>query len=94
MLWELFKYATEPYMDQKGKGGGHHKQAVFSLVERGGKVRSFQVDKVTAANLAKVARENVDIASTLNTDESPVYRDFGRRFVAHDVINHSKKSSR
>lgn len=22
VLWELFKYATEPYMDQKGKGGG------------------------------------------------------------------------
>jgi transposase-like protein len=75
---------------KKGKGGGHHKNAVFALVERGGKVRSFHVDKVSAAELAKVAREHVDIASTLNTDESPVYRDFGRRFVAHDVINHSK----
>ena len=75
---------------KKGKGGGHHKNAVVSLVERGGKVRSFHVDQVTAAELARVARKNVDIASTLNTDESPVYRDLGRRFVAHDVINHSK----
>lgn len=68
----------------------HHKHAVFSLVEQGGRVRSFHVDKVTARELDKIAKANIKIESTLNTDEALRYVKMGRDFAQHLVVNHGK----
>jgi len=68
----------------------HHKHAVFTLVERGGKARSFHVDKVTAKKLDEIMRANVSLESTLNTDEALRYVKMGKAFNAHQVVNHSK----
>ena len=69
----------------------HHKHAVYSLVERGGKARSFHVDRVTAVKLDEITRANVSLESTLNTDEALRYVKMGKAFAGgHGVVNHSE----
>jgi transposase-like protein len=67
------------------------KQAVVSLVERKGKVRSFHVPNVTAANLRPILEAKIDKASHLRTDESGVYWKVGARFASHRTVNHAQK---
>ncbi len=86
--------ADETYIGKKHghkvQKSTHHKHAVFSLVERGGRARSFHVDTVTATKLAEILKANANIESTLNTDEALRYRKVGREFAQHLVVNHSK----
>ena len=75
---------------QKAKGGYVHKQTVLSLVERGGDVRSFVIDRANVANVLPVVRENIDKEAHLMTDDAGLYR--SKRFVGfrkHGVVNHS-----
>ena len=65
------------------------KKAVLSLVERDGKVRSFHVPSVTAENVRPIIAKNADRASSLMTDESPIYPKAGRDFGYHGTVNHS-----
>lgn len=65
-----------------------HKRAVLSLVERGGKVRSFHIDKATTANIAPIVARNVAKESTLQTDEAKHYIGIGRGFSAHQTVHH------
>ena len=71
------------------KGRVPPKAAVLSLVERDGRVRSFHVPNVTAQTLRPIMTANVDRASYLMTDESPVYWSIGRQFAGHGAVNHS-----
>ena len=68
----------------------HGKQAVVSLVEREGKVRSFHVANVTGATLRTALVTNVDRYSYLMTDEHSGYRNVGKEFGKHGVVTHSK----
>ena len=69
----------------------HHKHAVYTLVERNGRARSFHVDKVTAAKLDEITRNNVSLESTLNTDEALRYVKMCKGFKGgHQVVNHGK----
>jgi transposase-like protein len=65
------------------------KAVVLSLVERGGKVRSFHIPDVTAETLRPVITANVDKATYLMTDGSPVYPGIGDAFSGHGRVNHS-----
>ena len=56
------------------------KQAVASLVERGGKVRSFHVPNVTANNLYPIAARHSHTDSRFMTDDTTVYSAIGRTF--------------
>jgi hypothetical protein len=62
---------------------------IYSLVERGGEVRSFHIDRATSAELAKITTANVSLESTLNTDEALRYRKTGKKFADHQIVNHS-----
>lgn len=67
----------------------HHKNAVLSLVERNGEVRSFHVDKANAANILPVVRENLAKEAHLMTDEAGHYRKLGDADMAeHDFVKH------
>ena len=68
-----------------------HKVPVFSLVQRGGKVRSFHVPRVTATNLAPIIARHVHSDSRFVTDESNVYGPVSRWFASHETVNHSAK---
>lgn len=68
------------------------KTAVVSLVSKeSGEVRSFMVERVSAATLSSVLTRNVDTATaSLHTDENPSYVEAGRKFKTggHHTVNH------
>jgi transposase-like protein len=68
--------------------GGVGKEAVFSLVERGGSVRSHHVPQVTAKTLRPILRKQVDGATSIMTDEGGVAKKIGSEFERHESVNH------
>ena len=76
---------------RKKQRGFRHKLAVMSLVERGGKVRSFHIDDVNANSLRKVLVTQVDRKSALMTDDSHLYKPVGKEFASHESVNHSEE---
>lgn len=85
--------ADETYIGGKSHGMGPvpAKTPVFALVERGGRVRSFTMDAVTARNLKRSIHEHVNTNAILMTDEHPGYTKVGKDFVDHQTVNHSQK---
>jgi transposase-like protein len=85
--------ADETYVGGKAKNRAHRepapKQAVFSLVERDGNVRSFHVATVNSKTLGPIINQNINKASALMTDESPIYPKIGASFSLHGTVNHS-----
>ena len=77
---------------KKPRAGFGHKMAVVSLVERGGRARSFHLadcpDALTVTNLVIA---NVSPESRLHTDESHLYREIPGRVAKHEKVNHSRK---
>jgi len=71
------------------KGGTAGKAAVFSLVEREGQVRSFNVPDVTAKTLKEVIAQHADRESHLRTDEARRYEEIGTEFASHETVAHS-----
>src|SRR6202047_3597339 len=69
--------------------GGAGKQVVFSLVERGGKVRSDHVPAVTAETLRPILMAQVHEATFVMTDEGATAKSLGRGFEKHGMVNHS-----
>jgi transposase-like protein len=72
----------------KGNIGGKGKEAVFSLVERGGAVRSHHVPAVDAKTLRPILKAQLDSASYLMTDGEGQYRILGPMFAKHEAVNH------
>ena len=68
-----------------------HKNLVVSLVERGGRVRSFHVPNVTAANLSPIIARHAHRDSRFMTDESNVYAHTAKWFADYQTVNHSAK---
>jgi transposase-like protein len=64
------------------------KQAVLSLVERGGAVRSFHVAKVTARSLRPIIVKVASRKSRFMTDEGQWYVRVGDEFASHHTVNH------
>ena len=68
--------------------GGQGKEAVFSLVERGGRVRSQRVASVSAKTLRPILTEQIDAATSLMTDGAGQYRNMHQDFASHEMVNH------
>ena len=60
------------------------------LVERDGRVKSMQVERVTSKNLKSIIRENVETTSTVMTDDFSSYKGLNKEFYQHKVIRHSR----
>ena len=73
------------------KSGASDRRAVLTLVERGGRARSFHVDSVRASELRSVIFAHADAKSALMTDEAHAYRNIGRRFASHESVNHGQE---
>lgn len=70
-----------------GNIGGTGKEIAFSLVERGGKVRSQHIASVTSKTLRETLVSQLDADTKLMTDDAGQYRHMHKDF-AHEVVNH------
>src|SRR5215211_2661204 len=91
-----FVEADETYVGGKAKNRAYTKtapakEAVMSLVERGGKVRWHHVADVTATTLKPILVEAIAKDTHFRTDSSPVYTGLGGGFASHETVNHSIK---
>ncbi len=75
----------------KGARGWGHKEKIFSLVERGGKVRSFHVPTVSSGTLRPIMKRQIAEETAIVTDDARYYGFAGRMFGVHFVVNHSEK---
>jgi transposase-like protein len=84
----------ETYIGRKdgfeAKQGPWHKNAVLTLVERGGSARSFHISSVTKSEIAPIVNENIERETHLVTDEAGHYVRIGRRFKKHSSVDHSR----
>ncbi len=67
------------------------KRAIVSLVERGGKVKSFHVEKANKATVAQVVMANIAKETRLHTDESHLYKGADGVFLSHETVNHGRE---
>ena len=75
----------------KGGKGPSNKRAIVTLVERGGKVRSFHVPRADKATVSRIVTENIARETRLHTDESHLYMDADLFFLSHETVKHSAK---
>jgi transposase-like protein len=68
--------------------GGAGKEAVFSLIERKGRVRSHHVTEVSAKTLRPILQAHVDAATFIMTDEGGAAKKIGGEFDHHGSVNH------
>jgi len=71
--------------------GAAHKNAVLTLVERGGSARSFHLDGVKKSDVMPIIEANLDSASHVMTDESNLYGDVDKDFASHRVVDHGRE---
>lgn len=85
---ETYYLKQDGHKKEKRQG---HMNAVLSLVERGGSVRSFHVEGTSIADLAPVIRQNVARESAVMTDTAGWYTKLGKEFASHETINHTEE---
>lgn len=83
----------ETYIGKKAgvpvRRGYSHKQAVLTLVERGGQARSFHVDGTSAADIMPILKDNISAETIIMTDEAGQYRSVKDHFAGHGFTTHS-----
>jgi len=88
-----FVESDETYVGGKAKNRAYKepppKEPVLTLVERGGKVRSYHIPHVTAATVKPIIVDAIAKPSHLRTDESAIYYKLGEGFASHLTVNHS-----
>jgi transposase-like protein len=75
----------------KGRAGAGHKNVVMTLVERGGKARSFHVESNRRYDVEQVMNANLFKDSALMTDEAHWYKAVGKTFTSHETVNHKNE---
>ncbi len=73
---------------RRGKPGKGGKQAILTLVQRGGRSRSFVMESLTTKDVFKVLRENADLKSRLMTDEGTSHN---WEFAKHEEVKHGAR---
>lgn len=71
--------------------GPANKRSIVTLVERGGKVRSFHIPRADKATVGRIVADNIAHESRLHTDQSRLYTEIGGTFGDHETVNHSAK---
>lgn len=87
--------ADETYIGRKPgrkmRPGRGHKNTVFGLVERGGKVRTRHITGKEFAGIKRAMVQNIAKDANLMTDEARMYVNLGKRYASHQKVNHSQK---
>lgn len=75
-------------MGKRGRGS-ERKTPVVALVERGGRIRTKPVERVSAKALKTAIRQNVRKDARIMTDDFSSYHGLGREFAGgHEIVNH------
>lgn len=86
---ETFGNERKPKSQGKKGRGYHHKSKVLSLVERGGKVRSFHVPAVNARTLKPILDQQIAKDALVYTDEGAQYTlSKPKMFENHEYVSH------
>ena len=73
------------------RGAASHKMTVVSLVERGGRARSFHIpDGPDTTTISGLVLDNVAVGTRLHTDESPLYSKT-EKTMKRESVKHSAK---
>ena len=86
---ETFVGAKRPTHKPEKARGYAHKMKVLSLVERGGRVRSFHVPNVKAETLQPILMDEISHNARLMTDGGGQYRGLNKHFAEHNTVDHS-----
>jgi transposase-like protein len=92
----------ETWVGPKEKGTGlvgtnrpeSKKRPVVALMERnekGSRVRSFPLERVTLANIKPIMQQHVEVGTRIQTDEAAIYHWMGSDYPDHDIVTHAKK---
>lgn len=73
----------------KAGRGTMGKRAVIGMRERGGRTIAKPVSGTDTQSLHRAIHENIEVGSTLHTDEHGGYNGLNGIFFKHDTINHS-----
>lgn len=68
-----------------------NKEKIFSLVERGGKVRSFHIETVRSTTLKPIIYEQVAQDTHIMTDQRHSYHGLKNHYLSHETVNHKRK---
>jgi transposase-like protein len=74
---------------KNNRPGRSHKNAILTLVERGGSARSFQISGSAISDIMPIVRENVSREATIMTDEAKHYYTLEQTFDGHNTVTHS-----
>jgi transposase-like protein len=85
------KTTTGRKFTKGGRSGPSNKRPIVSLVERGGRVRSFHIASADKENVQSIVLDNIDRESRLHTDESKLYHGAALHFASHETVKHSAK---
>ncbi len=84
--------ADETFLGRKqgkrARSGYGHKMIVMSLVERGGKVRSFKIDHANKVEVERIIAANVSKEARLMTDSASYYMHGKFDVSDHQLVNH------
>jgi hypothetical protein len=89
--WPKSKRDGSPFRDNPWSRARMNKRAIVALVERGGEVRSFHVPSAHKEAVVEIVMNNIYRETRLHTDESRLYDKLGKKFAAHETVNHSAK---
>ena len=67
------------------------KKKIVTLVERGGKARSFHITHIDHTNIRAALVTNAHRSSVLMTDDARFYNNIGREFAGHGTTLHSNR---
>jgi transposase-like protein len=77
---------------EKVRPGGHHKNAVLSLVDRETKqVRSFHIDAADKVSITPIINRNLSEEAHLMTDQGKWYSTVGKTVARHETVDHSEE---
>lgn len=85
---KLTRTSGQPFIKSGKKA---QKLAVVSLVERGGNVRSFHVQRADKVTVTAIVNQNLTREATLYTDESRLYTDAHKLVAEHEMVHHTSK---
>ena len=83
-------YIGTKHKKPEGARGYAHKNAVLTLVQRGGNSRSFHVDGTKATDLLPIIKANVLPGTRVMTDEAGVYGSLNKHFAEHGFTRHGQ----